>query len=70
LSVSTRNFNLNSRQLEILRLLAGGRTNREIAEAVGLSSNTVKSHVAAICFKLGVRNRVQAAVAASKAGLV
>jgi DNA-binding NarL/FixJ family response regulator len=50
--------------------MAAGKTNREIAEAVGLSSNTIKNHVATICFKLGVTNRVQAAVAASKLGLV
>jgi DNA-binding CsgD family transcriptional regulator len=53
---------LNSSQQEILRLMAEGLSNKEIAERVHLSENTVKSHIQAILQKLGVRNRVQAAV--------
>jgi DNA-binding NarL/FixJ family response regulator len=61
---------LNARQLEILRLIAEGYTNGEIAAAIHLTENTVKSHVKAIYAELGVRNRVQAALAAAKMNLV
>jgi DNA-binding CsgD family transcriptional regulator len=57
---------LNSSQQEILRLMADGLSNREIAEMVHLSENTVKSHIQEILRKLGARNRVQAAVLATK----
>jgi GAF domain-containing protein len=59
---------LNSSQQEILRLTAEGLSNKEIAERVHLSENTVKSHIQAILQKLGVRNRVQAAVRATREG--
>ena len=57
---------LNSSQQEILRLMIDGLSNGEIATRVHLSENTVKSHIQAILRKLGVRNRVQAAVRATK----
>ncbi|HEY4465209.1 MAG TPA: GAF domain-containing protein [Streptosporangiaceae bacterium] len=57
---------LNRSQQEILRLLADGLSNREIASKIHLSENTVKSHVQEILRKLGARNRVQAAVLATK----
>ena len=57
---------LNQSQQEILRLLADGFSNREIASKIHLSENTVKSHVQEILRKLGARNRVQAAVLATK----
>lgn len=53
---------LSEREGEILRMIAGGSTDREIAEALVLSTRTVESHVASILRKLGVRNRVEAAV--------
>jgi DNA-binding NarL/FixJ family response regulator len=61
---------LSDTQLEILRLIASGFSNREIAESVHLSENTVKSHVQEIFRKLDVRNRVEAALLASKEGWV
>jgi two-component system, NarL family, response regulator DevR len=59
---------LSERQLKILRLIAEGFSNREIASRVYLSENTVKSHVQEIFRKLGVRNRVEAALTASREG--
>ena len=52
---------LTAREAEILRLLADGRSNREIAEALVLSVKTVERHLANVYFKLGVRGRVEAA---------
>lgn len=52
---------LSQRQLEVLRLVADGRRNDEIAAALFVSQNTVKFHIHEIYSKLGVRNRVQAA---------
>jgi DNA-binding CsgD family transcriptional regulator len=52
---------LSSRQREVLRLLAEGRSNREIADALFISVNTVKFHLRSIFRELGLRNRVQAA---------
>jgi len=59
---------LSHTQLEILRLIAAGFSNREIASRVHLSENTIKSHVQEIFRKLDVGNRVQAALKASKQG--
>ncbi|HEV3266240.1 MAG TPA: response regulator transcription factor [Acidimicrobiales bacterium] len=59
---------LSESQREILRLIAEGYSNREIASRVYLSENTVKSHVQEIFRKLDVRNRVEAAILATKEG--
>jgi DNA-binding NarL/FixJ family response regulator len=61
---------LTERELEVLRLLADGLDNRQIGEALYLSPTTVKRHVSAIVVKLGVSNRVQAAIWAVRAGLL
>lgn len=52
---------LTPRQIEILRLLANGRSNRAIAEALSITEGTVKIHVSTIIRSLGVRNRTEAA---------
>jgi PAS domain S-box-containing protein len=61
---------LSNRELEVLRLLAQGATNREIAEALTITLHTVKGHVEHVLAKLGVSDRTQAAVRAIQLGLV
>ena len=61
---------LSARETEILRLVAQGRDNTEIARELYLSPSTVKNHVSSILEKLGVDSRVQAAVRAARAGIV
>jgi len=61
---------LSERELEILRLIAQGASNREIAGALFLAEGTVKNHVSNILGKLGVRDRTQAALKAKDSGLI
>ena len=61
--------NLTERETEILRLVAEGLDNTEIAERLFLSPSTVKNHVSSVLGKLGVESRVQAAVLAVRAGI-
>jgi DNA-binding NarL/FixJ family response regulator len=60
---------LSERELEIFERLAGGGSNREIGLELSLSEHTVKNHVAKILNKLGLENRIQAAVRAVRSGI-
>ena len=61
---------LTERELEVLRLLAKGRQNKEIANELWISERTVKFHVSAILGKLGVGNRTEAVGKAAQLGLI
>jgi DNA-binding CsgD family transcriptional regulator len=61
---------LTRRELEVLRLLAQGHSNSELADLLHIGEGTVKTHVARILAKLGVRDRVQAVVLAYETGFV
>mgnify|MGYP006429830715 CR=1 FL=1 len=62
--------NLSDREMEVLRLIVEGKSNNEIAKALYLSPNTIKTHVRGIMNKLAVDDRVQAAVMALRSGWV
>ena len=61
---------LSDRELDVVRLLADGRSNREIADALHLAEGTVKNHVTNVLGKLGARDRTQAALRARSLGLL
>jgi DNA-binding NarL/FixJ family response regulator len=60
---------LSDRELQVLKLLAGGKDNAEIARELVISPKTVKNHISNILAKLQIENRIQAAVYAVRAGL-
>jgi DNA-binding NarL/FixJ family response regulator len=61
---------LSAREVEVLQLVADGRSNKEIGHALGLSALTVKSHLARIARKLGTGDRAEMVVVAMRAGMV
>jgi len=61
---------LTQRQTDVLKLLAQGHSNKEIGNRLDLTENTVRTHVAAILKRLGVKNRTEAGVAAVSQGLL
>ena len=61
---------LTQRQLEVLRLMAQGNSNKEIARDLGISENTVRVHISAIISALDATNRTEAAYSATRLGLI
>ncbi len=61
---------LTEREVEVLRLVAAGYSNREVASALHLAEGTVKNHVSSVLLKLGVRDRTRAVLRALELGLV
>jgi DNA-binding NarL/FixJ family response regulator len=70
MSESERGEELSARELEVLRLLVAGASNKAIAARLSLSENTVKSHISHIFGKLGVQSRAEAVAAALQRGMV
>lgn len=61
---------LTERETDVLRLVAEGKANKEIAQGLGIGEKTVKTHVSNILAKLGVQSRTQAALHAARIGMV
>jgi two-component system, NarL family, response regulator len=61
---------LSQREMDVLKLIVNGQSNKEIADSLGLSESTVKNHVNSILAKLQVKDRTQAATTALKRGMV
>ncbi len=61
---------LSEREVEVMRLLAAGYSNREVAKALHLAEGTVKNHVSSVLLKLGTRDRTRAVLRALELGLV
>ena len=69
LAAITRN-GLTAREIEVLKMVAKGATNKEIASALFIAENTVRNHLKNILAKLHLKNRIQAAVYAARKGLI
>lgn len=65
----SRDLELTTREIDVLRQLAAGQSNQEIADALGVSTTTVRTHVSSILRKLDLENRTQAALYAIEHGL-
>jgi two-component system NarL family response regulator len=61
---------LTARELDVLRLIVGGKSNKEIGESLNISEATVKTHINNILSKLGVTDRTQATTMALQRGIV
>ena len=70
LSSRTPNSDLSAREREVLKLIANGKSNKEIASDLGIAESTVKCHVSVILMRLTVSDRTQAVVTALQRGLV
>jgi DNA-binding NarL/FixJ family response regulator len=64
------NDRLTDREVEVVRLMAGGFSNKEIAHALGTAEGTIKNHVSNILAKLGARDRTRAVLRALERGLL
>jgi DNA-binding NarL/FixJ family response regulator len=69
-AAATIRAELSDRELEVLRLIANGKDNAEIARELFISPKTVKNHISNILMKLQIHNRIQAAVYAVRSGIV
>ena len=69
-AVATPDSALSARELDVLRLVARGLGNKEIAAELGITTHTVKFHLAAVLEKLGVRSRTEAVSLGVRRGLV
>ncbi len=70
LTARIRNYNLTPREAVVLKLVAAGITDKEVAERIDLSADTVHKHVASILKKMGVSSRTEASMTALRNGLV
>jgi two-component system, NarL family, response regulator LiaR len=70
LEKTSRRMELSEREVEVLRLLTKGKTDQEIASQLVLSDVTIRTHVSRILMKLGLQNRVQAALYCVRSGIV
>ena len=70
LAARNPNSDLSAREREVLALIVGGKSNREIAAELGITEGTVKCHVTTLLDRLGVSDRTQAVVAALHRGIV
>jgi DNA-binding NarL/FixJ family response regulator len=70
LSSRTRTTPLTNRELEVIQLAASGRQNREIAEALNITLETVKVHIKNVLSKLGARDRAEAIALAARRGII
>ena len=61
---------LTDRERDVLRMMAGGYSNREIASTLDTAEGTVKNHVSSILSKIGVRDRTRAVLRARERGLI
>ena len=66
----TTSERLTDREIEVVRLMSGGYSNKEIAHALGTADGTIKNHVSNILSKLGVRDRTRAVLKALESGLL
>ena len=70
LAMHTADDQLSARELEVVKLIASGNANKEIAARISIAEDTVKSHVANIFEKLGVNDRTHAVTIALKRGII
>jgi len=67
---ASRPGNLSNKEMDVLSHLAEGKSNKEIAKALGLAEATVKMHVNSICRKIGANNRTRAVLLSQEIGLI
>jgi two-component system, NarL family, response regulator LiaR len=70
LSLDQRHLALTGREIDVLRLLAQGKSNKEISQSLNIGEQTVKTHVSHVLNKLGMPSRTMAALYAIRMGLV